>query len=220
MSILSIFPRENIPENAPNYATNSSRRVYRFIAAASASSASDFYLCCFLTASLLLRNRARYERRTKRGCSTVEYSFIGNCWGNATTVTILYVIPSFASSVREKYRRDDGYHPFAESERPFSVPSHLKNFRFRCHQFLVSLLLVFLLGACVQVHKLSALDAAGREFQQTKTSDKTMFLVPFAIAKATANLFSGSLANRFGRKRVGIVGWMFSVAARCWRCRR
>ena len=125
----------------------------------------------------------------------------------------LYVIPSFASSVREKYRRDDGYHPFAESERPFSVPSHLKNFRFRCHQFLVSLLLVFLLGACVQVHKLSALDAAGREFQQTKTSDKTMFLVPFAIAKATANLFSGSLANRFGRKRVGIVGWMFSVVA-------
>ena len=65
----------------------------------------------------------------------------------------------------------------------------------------------------MQVHKLSALDAAGREFQQTKTSDKTMFLVPFAIAKATANLFSGSLANRFGRKRVGIVGWMFSVVA-------
>jgi hypothetical protein len=98
----------------------------------------------------------------------------------------LYVIPSFASSVREKYRRDDGYHPFAESERPFSVPSHLKNFRFRCHQFLVSLLLVFLLGACVQVHKLSALDAAGREFQQTKTSDKTMFLVPFALVFGVA----------------------------------
>ena len=37
--------------------------------------------------------------------------------------------------------------------------------------------------------------------------------IPFAIAKATSNLFSGSMANRFGRKRVGIFGWMISVVA-------
>ena len=129
------------------------------------------------------------------------------------TITPRFVlqIPSLLSSCGEKYKRDGGY-PHRE-DKTLSVPAHEKNYRFRTHQFLVSLLLVFVLGALVQVHKLSALDAAGREFQQTTTTDKTMFLVPFAIAKATSNLFSGSLANRFGRKRVAIVGWMFSVLA-------
>ena len=130
------------------------------------------------------------------------------------TITPRFVlqIPSLLSSCGEKYKRDGGY-PHRE-DKTLSVPAHKKNYRFRTHQFLVSLLLVFVLGALVQVHKLSALDAAGREFQQTTTKDKTMFLVPFAIAKATSNLFSGSLANRFGRKRVGIVGCEWGILVR------
>ena len=123
----------------------------------------------------------------------------------------VYRVSALLSSAREKYARDDG-HPHGDDEQG-SVPAHTKNYRFRTHQFLVSLVLVFVLGASVQVHKLSALDASGREFRQTTTKDKTMFLVPFAIAKATSNLFSGSMANRFGRKRVGIFGWMISVVA-------
>ena len=127
----------------------------------------------------------------------------------------MYRVSALLSSAREKYARDDG-HPHDdgdEQQQRSSVPAHTKNYRFRTHQFLVSLVLVFVLGASVQVHKLSALDASGREFRQTTTKDKTMFLVPFAIAKATSNLFSGSMANRFGRKRVGIFGWMISVVA-------
>ena len=110
-------------------------------------------------------------------------------------------------------RGDDG-HPHDDDERTAIIGAGAyKKLPVPNAPILVSLVLVFVLGASVQVHKLSALDASGREFRQTTTKDKTMFLVPFAIAKATSNLFSGSMANRFGRKRVGIFGWMILVVA-------
>jgi len=61
----------------------------------------------------------------------------------------------------------------------------------------------------VQIHKLAAIDAAGREFEQTSAMSKQMFLVPFALAKAFSNLFSGSVAQTVGRKKGALVGWVF-----------
>ncbi len=52
---------------------------------------------------------------------------------------------------------------------------------------------------------------AERVFGLTSASTALTFLVAFGLAKAFANLAAGLLADRFGRKPVLVVGWLFAV---------
>src|SRR4051812_38218272 len=46
------------------------------------------------------------------------------------------------------------------------------------------------------------------EFRITSTTLVVSFIVSFGVVKALANLVSGQLADRWGRKRVLVVGWL------------
>ena len=80
-------------------------------------------------------------------------------------------------------------------------------------QLAVAGLVTFLVGAVLQLNKLAVLDAAGRQFGQGTYMSKVSFLVPFAICKATSNLVVGGIADRFGRRRVALVGWSLGLIA-------
>jgi MFS family permease len=52
---------------------------------------------------------------------------------------------------------------------------------------------------------------AREEFGVSSTTAAVSFVATFGLAKALANLFSGRLSERFGRRRVLIVGWLFGA---------
>lgn len=73
--------------------------------------------------------------------------------------------------------------------------------------------ITFLVGAVLQLNKLAVLDSAGRQFSQESYASKTSFLVPFAVFKALCNLVVGALADKYGRKRIAILGWGVGLIA-------
>jgi len=52
---------------------------------------------------------------------------------------------------------------------------------------------------------------AEEEFGIASTTAAVSFIASFGLAKAVANLYAGSLSERFGRRRVLIAGWLFAV---------
>ncbi len=44
------------------------------------------------------------------------------------------------------------------------------------------------------------------------------FLLAFGVTKAGANLAAGTLADRYGRKPVLVVGWLIALPCRCFSC--
>lgn len=50
-----------------------------------------------------------------------------------------------------------------------------------------------------------------QEFKISSTTLITSFVVGFGLVKAFANLISGQLADRHGRKRILILGWLFGI---------
>src|SRR5262245_15878492 len=49
------------------------------------------------------------------------------------------------------------------------------------------------------------------QFRLASTSAITAFIVSFGMAKAVVDLFSGPLADRWGRKPVLVVGWLLGL---------
>ena len=93
--------------------------------------------------------------------------------------------------------------------RPLALPMWRRNIVQLC----VACLLTVLLGGSLQLNKLAVLDGAGRQFSQSSYGSKTGFLVPFAVFKAICNLIVGSLADRHGRKRIAVLGWIVGLVA-------
>ena len=77
----------------------------------------------------------------------------------------------------------------------------------------VAVALTAALGGVLQLHKLASIDSAGREFAETSSAVKVSFLLPFALAKSSANLAVGRWADAYGRRRVTVLGWSVGAMA-------
>jgi MFS family permease len=83
--------------------------------------------------------------------------------------------------------------------------------RANAHQFALLVALNGFVGAMVGLER-SVLPLVGeQDFGLTSNSAILTFVVAFGIAKAVANLAAGGLANRFGRKRLLVFGWLLAL---------
>ena len=78
-------------------------------------------------------------------------------------------------------------------------------------QFALLVALNALVGGMVGLER-SVLPLVGeRDFKLTSTSAILAFVVAFGIAKAITNLAAGALADRVGRKRLLVLGWIMAL---------
>ena len=52
---------------------------------------------------------------------------------------------------------------------------------------------------------------AEEEFGLSSASAILSFIIAFGITKAVTNYLTGRLANRFGRKKLLVIGWIFAL---------
>jgi MFS family permease len=75
-------------------------------------------------------------------------------------------------------------------------------------------LLVFinaLVGGMIGLERTILPEIAAKEFQLTSTSVILSFIIVFGLFKAITNYFTGALANRFGRKKLLLFGWLIGL---------
>ena len=75
-------------------------------------------------------------------------------------------------------------------------------------------LLVFinaLVGGMIGLERTLLPEIATKEFQLTSTSIILSFIIVFGLFKAITNYFTGALANRFGRKKLLLFGWLIGL---------
>ena len=75
-------------------------------------------------------------------------------------------------------------------------------------------LLVFinaLVGGMIGLERTLLPEIAEKEFHLTSTSIILSFIIVFGLFKAFTNYFTGVLANRFGRKKLLLVGWLIGL---------
>ena len=75
-------------------------------------------------------------------------------------------------------------------------------------------LLVFinaLVGGMIGLERTLLPEIAAKEFHLTSTSIILSFIIVFGLFKAITNYFTGALANRFGRKKLLVFGWLIGV---------
>ena len=75
-------------------------------------------------------------------------------------------------------------------------------------------LLVFinaLVGGMIGLERTLLPEIAKKEFHLTSTSIILSFIVVFGLFKASTNYFTGALANKFGRKKLLVSGWLVGI---------
>lgn len=75
-------------------------------------------------------------------------------------------------------------------------------------------LLVFinaLVGGMIGLERTLLPEIAEKEFHLSSTSIVLSFIVLFGLFKAVTNYFAGALANRFGRKKLLLYGWLIGI---------
>jgi MFS family permease len=83
--------------------------------------------------------------------------------------------------------------------------------RANARQFCLLVVLTGFVGAMVGVER-SVLPLVGeRDFQLDSHAAILSFVVAFGIAKAISNLVAGGLADRVGRKRLLVIGWLLAL---------
>jgi MFS family permease len=92
------------------------------------------------------------------------------------------------------------------------IPDRVRlGLRANAHQFALLVALNAFVGAIVGLER-SVLPLIGeRDFELESTSAILVFIVAFGTTKALANLASGHLADRAGRRRVLIAGWVLAL---------
>jgi len=78
-------------------------------------------------------------------------------------------------------------------------------------QFALLVLINAFVGGMVGIERTIVPLIGAEEFGITSTTLVVSFIVGFGIVKALTNLVSGQLADRWGRKRVLVLGWLFGV---------
>ena len=75
-------------------------------------------------------------------------------------------------------------------------------------QFTLLILINAFVGGMAGIERTLVPLIGSEEFGLTSTTLVTSFIISFGLVKALSNLVSGQLADRWGRKRVLILGWM------------
>lgn len=78
-------------------------------------------------------------------------------------------------------------------------------------QFSLLMLINAFVGGMVGLERTVVPLIGTREFHLLLNATATSFIVSFGIAKALMNLLSGALADRFGRKHILVLGWLFGL---------
>lgn len=78
-------------------------------------------------------------------------------------------------------------------------------------QFWLLVLINALVGGMIGLERTLLPEIAEKEFQLTSASIILSFIIVFGLFKAFTNYFTGALANRFGRKRLLVVGWLIGI---------
>lgn len=93
--------------------------------------------------------------------------------------------------------------------------SHDLSFGIRANlvQFSLQLLQVFLVGSLIGMTRTVLPELASSDFGLSATSFMALatFVVVFGVVKAILNLVAGGLADRWGRRRVLILGWLSAL---------
>jgi MFS family permease len=77
-----------------------------------------------------------------------------------------------------------------------------------CRQFSLLVLVNAFVGGMVGIERTVVPLIGSEEFRIASTTLVTSFIVSFGVVKAFANLASGHLADKWGRKRVLVLGWL------------
>ncbi len=78
-------------------------------------------------------------------------------------------------------------------------------------QFALLVLINAFVGGMVGIERTVVPLIGAEEFGIDSTTLVVSFIVSFGVVKALANLVSGQLADRWGRKRVLVLGWLFGL---------
>lgn len=78
-------------------------------------------------------------------------------------------------------------------------------------QFTLLVLVNAFVGGMVGLERSILPEIAETAFGMAATSAILSFIVVFGIVKAISNYYAGALANRFGRKNLLVLGWIFAI---------
>jgi MFS family permease len=91
------------------------------------------------------------------------------------------------------------------------LPKYRLGLRANIAQFSLLVLVNAFVGGMVGVERTVVPLIGSREFGLTSVLTIASFIVSFGVTKALANLISGPLAERFGRKPVLVAGWLLGL---------
>ncbi|MBS0384241.1 MAG: MFS transporter, partial [Proteobacteria bacterium] len=92
-----------------------------------------------------------------------------------------------------------------------AAPSVELGLRANWRQFSLLVLINAFVGGMVGIERTVVPLIGSEQFRRASTTLVTSFIVSFGVVKACANLVSGKLADRWGRKRVLVLGWLFGL---------
>lgn len=78
-------------------------------------------------------------------------------------------------------------------------------------QFSLLVLVNAFVGGMVGLERSILPEIAEKEFGMAATTAILSFIVVFGIVKAISNYYAGTLANKFGRKNLLVLGWIFAI---------
>ncbi len=78
-------------------------------------------------------------------------------------------------------------------------------------QFTLLVIINAFVGGMVGLERVLLPEIAEGEFHIAAKTAILSFIIVFGIVKAIANYFAGSLANKFGRKNLLTIGWLFAI---------
>lgn len=78
-------------------------------------------------------------------------------------------------------------------------------------QFSLLVLVNAFVGGMVGLERSILPEIAEKEFEIAATTAILSFIVVFGVVKAISNYYAGALANKFGRKNLLVLGWVFAI---------